>query len=98
MINNSLLLRTAGNCPSIQVRERSAWVREFPDVPRSARMLSAFLTGGKQEISARQPSRNSYGVGRGRSSIAGKSDGDAANHIRFWHLADIGLCAAHVCF
>src|SRR5215813_11145311 len=35
MINNSLLLRTAGNHPLIQVRERSAWVRDFPDVPRS---------------------------------------------------------------
>ena len=35
MINNSLLLRTAGNCPSIQVRERSAWVRDFPDISRS---------------------------------------------------------------
>src|SRR5262249_12739303 len=35
MINNSLLLRTAGNHPLIQVHERSAWVRDFPDVPRS---------------------------------------------------------------
>src|SRR5215475_4840024 len=35
MINNSLLLRTAGKHPLIQVRERSAWVRDFPDVPRS---------------------------------------------------------------
>ena len=29
----SLLLRTAGNHPLIQVRERSAWVRDFPDMP-----------------------------------------------------------------
>src|SRR5215467_11513877 len=42
MINNSLLLRTAGNHPLIQVRERS--------------MLAAFLIGGKQEfVSAKQP-------------------------------------------
>ena len=41
MINNSLLLRTAGKYPSIQVRERSAWVRDFPDVPRSILDASA---------------------------------------------------------
>ena len=22
----------------------------------------------------------------------------ATSNVRFWHLADIGLCAAHVCF
>ena len=59
-------------------------------------MLAAFLTGGKQEISVRQRSRNSHGVGRGHSSIAGKSD--AANHVRYWHLADIPSCSAHVRF
>src|SRR5215831_14668218 len=47
MINNSLLLRTAGKYPSIQVRERSAWVRDFPDVPRSNLDASGIPDGWK---------------------------------------------------
>ena len=41
MVRGSLLLRAAGKHPSIQVRERSAWVRDFPDVSRSYLYASA---------------------------------------------------------
>jgi hypothetical protein len=62
-------------------------------------MLAPFLTGGKQAICVRQPSRNRHGGwGRGRSSIAGKSDGDAADHVRYWHSPDIRVCKSMFAF
>src|SRR6478736_7847681 len=69
MINNSLLLRTAGNHPLIQVRERSAWVRDFPDVPRSCLDASGIPDWWKAGICVRE---TATGVGFG-SSTAGKS-------------------------
>src|SRR6476660_749051 len=69
MINNSLLLRTAGNHPLIQVRERSAWVRDFPDVPRSCLDASGIPDWWKAGICVREIAT---GVGFG-SSTAGKS-------------------------
>src|SRR6516162_3434502 len=54
MINNSLLLRTAGNHPLIQVRERSAWVRDFPDVPRSCLDASGIPDWWKAGICVRE--------------------------------------------
>jgi hypothetical protein len=54
MINNSLLLRTAGKYPSIQVRERSAWVRDFPDVPRSILDASGIPDWWKAVICVRE--------------------------------------------
>ena len=35
------------------------------------------------------------GTDRVNSDLVGQADG---GHVRFWHLANIGLCAAHVCF
>jgi len=54
MINISLLLRTAGKYPSIQVRERSAWVRDFPDVPRSCLNASGIPDWWKVGICVRE--------------------------------------------
>ena len=54
MINISLLLRTAGKYPSIQVRERSAWVRDFPDVPRSCLNASGIPDWWKAGICVRE--------------------------------------------
>src|SRR4030095_10913391 len=54
MINNSLLLRTAGNHPLIQVRERSAWGRGFPDVPRSCLDASGIPDWWKADICVRE--------------------------------------------
>src|SRR5262245_24564636 len=54
MINNSLLLRTAGNHPLIQVRERSAWVRDCPDVPRSILDASGIPDSWKAGICVRE--------------------------------------------
>src|SRR6476660_6268368 len=54
MINISLLLRTAGKYPSIQVRERSAWVRDFPDVPRSCLDASGIPDWWKAGICVRE--------------------------------------------
>ena len=75
MINSSLLLRTAREAsfdPSC-VRDRlgSGISRMYRDPPC---MLAAFLTGGKQAICLRQPSRNSHGRGS-RCSTARKSGG-----------------------
>src|SRR5215475_431245 len=71
MINNSLLLRTAGNHPLIQVRERSAWVRDFPDVPRSILDASGIPDWWKAGICVGEIATG-VGLVVG-SSIAGKS-------------------------
>src|SRR5262245_14659615 len=71
MINNSLLLRTAGNHPLIQVRERSAWVRDFPDVPRSCLDASGIPDWWKADICVREIATG-VGLVVG-SSTAGKS-------------------------
>src|SRR6185369_5027546 len=54
MINISLLRRTSGKYPSIQVRERSAWVRDFPDVPRSCLNASGIPDWWKVGICVRE--------------------------------------------
>src|SRR5215831_6542500 len=68
MINNSLLLRTAGSIlrsKCVKDRLGSGISRMYRD---PAWMLAAFLVGGKQELCP----RNSHGRGVG-SSTAGKS-------------------------
>ena len=64
MINNSLLLRTAGNHPLIQVRERSAWVRDFPDVPRSCLNASGIPDWWKARICVREIARENQAARR----------------------------------
>jgi hypothetical protein len=71
---------------------------EFPDVRDPAWMLSAFLTGGKQEISARQPSRNSP---LGGVAVALQSRENMTGMLLVmcsWHLADIPKLPINVRF
>src|SRR5262249_25534216 len=82
MINNSLLLRTAGNHPLIQVRERSAWVRDFPDVPRSCLDASGIPDWWKAGICVREiaagvgPVVGSSTAGRSSRALPVHHEGD----------------------
>ena len=85
MINNSLLLRTAGNHPLIQVRERSPWVRDFPDVPRSCLNASGIPDWWKAGICVRE-------IATGVGSALQQRENQAARHGAFGH-AEAGAAA-----
>ncbi len=90
MINSSLLLRAAGKHPSIQVRERSAWVRDFPDVSRSclnssripdcwevSRLCSARGIGAVHVLEGIGVRPRAASPSRGRSTRAARARGAA---------------------
>src|SRR5262245_61870772 len=80
MTNNSLLLRTAGNHPSIQVRERSAGISRMYHDP--VWMLAAFLTVEKQAICVRLTTvarpRPAPGISTGSSRPQGNEESGGA--------------------